>query len=287
MSKALVIGAGYVGGALRPLLAPSFAATLVRRKVTTDLASSERAFSLDLNTAAPWPADLSSANYDVGFILVPPRVGQETPSSSYPELAKRCVRELKVHRWILASSTSVYGEPEKNSVTMDVDENSPTPTNSRSRFLLEAEEIILKEGGDVLRFSGIYGEGRTRLIHKMLDGTVDRSSLGQWTNRIHVSDCARALHFLATRNIAPGLWVGSDDRPATYFEVLSFIAQTLNQTGRVTPDVLMAPEQTYGRRCLNRKLKGAGFEFSVPSFVEGYGRLVRELKESKAGDWFS
>ncbi|MEY2936677.1 MAG: hypothetical protein RL033_7426, partial [Pseudomonadota bacterium] len=85
------------------------------------------------------------------------------------------------------SSTAVYGQ----AAGEWVDESSETtPAHFSGRRLLEAERVLLEHDvpGTILRCSGIYGPGRTRLIDNVRQGSATPSQ--RFTNRIHRDDVA-------------------------------------------------------------------------------------------------
>src|SRR4029450_8210646 len=76
-------------------------------------------------------------------------------------------------RLIFTSSTSVYPQRDRSLVT----EESPAKSDSDdARTLRAAEEIVLENGGIVLRVAGIYGPGRSFLLRSALDGTAGAAS---------------------------------------------------------------------------------------------------------------
>ena len=90
---------------------------------------------------------------------------------------------------IFVSSTSVYAQDDGGWV----DEDSPTlPARFSGLRLLQAEEIVnsLDCVSSVVRFAGIYGPGRTRLLEQVRAGGSCQDEPVQWTNRIHRDDCA-------------------------------------------------------------------------------------------------
>ena len=84
---------------------------------------------------------------------------------------------------IWVSSTSVYGHCNGDWV----DELSPTTAQSFSgKLLLEAEQQItaLPCATVIVRFSGIYGPGRTRMLDQIIAGKGRPAQPQQWSNRI-------------------------------------------------------------------------------------------------------
>ena len=178
---------------------------------------------------------------------------------------------------IFVSSTSVYGQ---NS-GVQVNEDSLTePSSATAQVLLEAEKQIAQCGNpwSVIRFSGIYGPGRERLLHKVRSGNFTEPDSAGWTNRIHSEDCAGALaHLLENTNAdtkAAGLLIATDSAPVLNTEVEKWLA---GEMGIEYPDFDKEEVLAKGKRCSNRKLLDSGFRFMYPSYREGYRELMRSL----------
>jgi nucleoside-diphosphate-sugar epimerase len=177
---------------------------------------------------------------------------------------------------IWVSSTSVYGD--NNGDWVD-ETTKPNPVTFSGEILLEAEQLIHKLPclSSVVRFSGIYGPGRTRLLGQVQAGKGRPKSPEQWSNRIHADDCGAVLaHLMALleskKPIEP-IYLASDCEPVTQYDIRQWLAQKL--------DVALTPEAVkLGsiRRCNNRLLLDSGFKFSYPSFREGYTALIDDQK---------
>ncbi|MDG4560228.1 MAG: SDR family oxidoreductase [Candidatus Competibacter sp.] len=189
-------------------------------------------------------------------------------------------------RLLLTSSTSVYAQHQGEWV----DEDSPAAAASFSGRCIRAGEQVLWDSGwpaVVVRFGGIYGPGRTRLIDSVRDGSATRpAGPPMFTNRIHRDDCARVLeHLLFLPDPAP-LYLAVDDNPAPLAEVLNWLA---TQLGVPEPSVVASPalkpgsdnrpslasRQRASKRCRNARLRGSGFQFRYPSYRDGYAALLR------------
>jgi nucleoside-diphosphate-sugar epimerase len=179
-------------------------------------------------------------------------------------------------RVLFTSSTSVYGQDDGSWV----DESSPTePRAETGRILLEAEATLAASGrpGAVLRFGGIYGPGRTRLLESVRDGTARVPARpGVYTNRIHRDDAAGALAHLLTRPALDPVYVGVDDDPAELGTVLRWMAERLGVPEPPVDDADAAGRGLRTRkRCSNRRLRAAGFVPTYPTFREGYDAILR------------
>lgn len=104
-------------------------------------------------------------------------------------------------RFIFVSSTSVYGQTQGEWV----DEESPTePAAYSGRIILQAEKAFLghNPGNCVVRFSGIYGRDRRRLLDLVARGGEVQYQPPLYTNRIHRDDCVGVLRYIANRMLA-------------------------------------------------------------------------------------
>lgn len=172
-------------------------------------------------------------------------------------------------RGVLVSSTGVFGDVSPDDVT---DESTPArPTDGPARMLLEAEQLFLDRvpGGTVLRFSGLYGHGSTRLQDQVRDGRV--TDPHRWTNRIHRSDAAAAVVHLLTREASPDrLYVGTDDEPAQLGDVAAHLAGRLGAPAPPVAD----PGLGHGKRLSNARLRASGWVPDFPTYREGYPALA-------------
>jgi len=172
-------------------------------------------------------------------------------------------------RWIVVSSTAVYGQDHGEWV----DERSPTvPKKFNGEILLEAEHLAREQGGTAVRFSGIYGPGRDFLIRKVRGGGVRcRRDPPLWTNRIHSEDCAAALAHLIEMDAPEPLYVASDRSPAPRWEVLRWLADQLGVAG---PEAV-EDDGGQGKRVRAERLFSTGFALQYPDYKAGYSELLR------------
>jgi nucleoside-diphosphate-sugar epimerase len=194
-------------------------------------------------------------------------------------LAAAAIREQPPRRIVLVSSTAVYAQDSGEWV----DESSPSAASDfRGLRLREAEALLRAEAPTastttILRLSGIYGPGRTRLIDLVRSGKATYPpGPPRYANRIHRDDAAGALaHLLRLPRPAP-LYLGVDDAPVDLAEVLVWLAEEL---GAPLPRLAEAtasagPERT-SKRCTNALLRESGYDFRFPTYREGYGALLR------------
>lgn len=186
-----------------------------------------------------------------------------------------------LRRVVFTSSSAVYGQRDDQWV----DEDSPTaPTSATARVLVEAEHAIAAVGHPttVLRLTGIYGPGRTRLLDTVRSGEAVVASRPSFTNRIHAHDAATACTLLLTADEAPSVVVGTDDLPADRAEVYGWLAWRLDAP-RPTVDDGRAPARG-SKRCRNDLLRSLGWVPRHPTFRVGYGALIDQQDAGRPVD---
>lgn len=188
-------------------------------------------------------------------------------------------------RVLFVSSTAVYGQCQGEWV----DEDSPAAAAHFSgRCLREGEELVWKSPypATVIRFGGIYGPGRTRLLDSLRQGTatcVEQPPV--YSNRIHRDDGVAALQHLMDLTDPEPLYLGVDDDPAPQCQVLRWLAERLGVPGPQVVGAAHSPEETLraNKRCRNLRLKASGFRFQYPSYKDGYEALLGDAPAAPGG----
>lgn len=190
----------------------------------------------------------------------------------------------KLKRFIFVSSTGVYHQNDGETV----DETSEVlPVNFNGRVVLQGEQLVRgTDFGTCVRFSGIYGPDRLRMINRVAAGQ-GRGDNHALSNRIHIEDCAGVLAHLIglieSEQPLQDLYLASDCRPATTAEVETFIAESLGLTfDRATEDSSSAPVRRIAgsKRCNNQRLVDSGYEFIYPDYKTGYGQIIEGLRKN-------
>jgi nucleoside-diphosphate-sugar epimerase len=280
MAGVLIAGCGYVGGALGSLLAASGHVVHGLRRNTAALPAGVHPLAFDL--ASDDPAGLE---HDFEFVVYAVGASAHEEAAyrdAYVRWPLRLLRALAQRaapprRVIYVSSTGVYHQDDGEWV----DEESPAASGRFSgRVLLEGEAAVRAVGLPltVVRLSGIYGPGRTRLIDSVRGGTAvcvagDKAIL----NHIHRDDAAGAIAHVLRLASPAALYLGTDCAPVPRCVCLDWIAEQLGcpRPRRVEREAVASGGARGGhRRYSNARLLGSGYRFIYPTFREGYGALL-------------
>ena len=283
MSRILIVGSGDIGGGLaKSLVAKGHTVWGIRR--------SEKPIGEGVTTLS---ADVSDMETLIGQI--PEKLDYVVYSIASPDFSEEGYDQYYVHglvhilallkqqheqpkRVIFVSSTSVY--PQHDGSWVD-ETTLAEPTAFAGRKMLEAESKL--QGSDyphtTVRFSGIYGPGRTRLINQAKGGSHCDPEPDLWTNRIHRDDCIGVLEFIIEQDMAgkplDELYIGTDSAPTTFFEILEWLKDRIND---VEPDHDV-PEATRrgNKRLSNKRLLDAGYQFKYEQYQQGYEEILTQM----------
>lgn len=279
MAKVLIVGCGDVGSrlALR-LVAAGHEVHALRRS----------AFSLPgvhaLQGDVTEPASLQfPPELDAVFVLLAPaEPGEAAYRRVYFEGTRHVLAALagqKLARLFWVSSTSVYGQEDGSWV----DEDSETvPASPGARILLQSEQLLqqLPWPATVVRFAGIYGPARLRLLRWVQSGREVQAQPPAWTNRIHVEDCAGLLDFLFVQQCKgtdlASVYIGVDDEPAPQHEVLDWLADQM-----CLPRVahVSRPGAASNKRLSNQRISALGYQMHFPGYRAGYAAVMGQSEE--------
>ncbi len=284
MANVLIIGCGYVGVALGKALASEGHHVRGMRRNPENLPESIMPLRADIHDKDL--GDLLPDGLDFIFYTLSSGGGGEAGyRAAYADGPKNLLEALdkkgeRPRRIFFTSSTAVYAQTDGGRV----DEESPAqPTHYAGRILLQGECAFLESGypATILRLSGIYGPGRTRLIDAVRSGKAEiPEGPPRYTNRIHRDDCAGALAHLMKMDRPDEIYVGVDDEPADRRKVLNWLAERLGVSrpreaaGGEAPSARAATN----KRCSNARLKATGYRFLYPSYREGYAEMIEDME---------
>ena len=277
MARILIAGCGIIGSAVgMSLTAGGHEVYGLKRHPPPDKPGI-RYLRADLSVAADL-ADIDT-NFDLVIYILSP---DDRSELSYRKVFVDGVNNLLEvfsrpglnTRFIFVSSTSVYGQSQGEWV----DESSTTaPGNATGKIILQAENAFLANSkrNCIIRFSGIYGHGRSYLLDMVTRSREVQYQPPCYMNRIHWQDCVRVISLMANKMIAgedlESIYLASDDDPAPKWDVFNYLAGKLEVD---PPQKAVMPQGTkQNKRCSNRRLKQLGYSFKYRSYKQGYSNV--------------
>ncbi len=285
MATVLIAGCGYVGTALGQMLIADGHQVFGLKRNPGDLPPGLRPIRADLalpETLVQLPNAIDYVFYTAGG----GRGDEDGYRRSYLDGVGRLLGALsdlgeKPKRMFFTSSTSVYDQRRGEWV----DETSHTaPSSFQGDIMLMTERLLLAGSlpGTVVRFGGIYGPGRDRLLRAVRRGeiAIDPGE-PHFTNRIHRDDAAGCLRHLMSVSELEDIYLAVDHEAAEESVVLRWLADRLevklpaSETGEAGARV----RRTGSKRCRNNRLTATGYRFRYPTFREGYEMVIHSLNE--------
>jgi nucleoside-diphosphate-sugar epimerase len=276
----LIVGCGDVGIATARLLVERGYRVAGLRRNTGELPAFIEPLAADICNPASL-AVLQQRHFS--WVLVTTSAGgfsQELYRAVYVDGLRNVLQRLEMQMpkgLLLASSTSVYHQQDGSWV----DETSATePSSFAGRIQLEAEALTLasKIPSSVVRFAGIYGPGRERLLSRLRQGYIVASDSQNYSNRIHSRDCAGILaHLLAMRQggvATESHYLAVDCAPTPLRAVCEWLASAIG----LDPATLQedaTPMRGGNKRCSNRRLLQTGYRFVYPDYQSGFGSILQ------------
>ena len=219
--RVLIAGCGYLGGALAGrLVTKGHSVVAIRRSVglsqqgvtwiAADLVDGslpQEIGNVDAMVYAVAADEYSDTAYERAYVIgVRNLISWMTRTSSHSL------------PFVFVSSTGVYGQDDGTWV----DESSDTvPKAFNGSRLLEGEQLVLGacSRGIVVRFGGIYGPGRTRMIERVWSGEGEQSSDSGFINLIHRDDCAAVIEHLVDLSPLENMFIGVYCQPVDRAEL--------------------------------------------------------------------
>lgn len=278
--RILILGCGDLGSSLGLALAAEGAQVWGLRRNASRIPAGIAPLQGDVCDADGLQA-LSGLTFDYAVVILTPGAFDDASYQRvYVDGLRNALAALPpLKRLLLVSSTSVFAQHDGGWV----DETSPTePDGFSGRRLLESEQVLRAAGvpHTIVRFGGIYGQGRSRLIDEVKEGIGSPAS-APYSNRIHRDDCVGILHHLlrlAAGSALDELYLGVDSCPAPLLEVKQWVARALG-----LPEGHLRPadrERTRGgnKRCSNARLLATGYTLKYPGYQDGYRAMLAALK---------
>lgn len=217
--------------------------------------------------------------------LTPASFDDEGYRLGYVEPMRNIIGALDSAQWqgllVFVSSTGVYGQDDGR----EVNEQSQTrPTRFSGKRLLEAETLLRASpiNSVCVRFSGIYGPGRERLIKMAAEKKWQASDQSQWTNRIHVDDCAGVIAHLIEQYLEEGplssIVLASDSESVNSWHIKQWLAREQGVISSIEASTYCGPMRN--KICGNQQLRDSGYEFKYPTYREGYKAVLSEMRNT-------
>jgi nucleoside-diphosphate-sugar epimerase len=275
--RVLIAGCGYVGRELAAeLAAEGHAVWALRRRDAPAIpgVAAIRADLTDVDSLRALPPRLESVFYLASAGATDDRAYR----SAYVDGLRYLLAALDGHpvrRFVFASSTGVYAQT--NGEWVDED-STAAPLHFSGRRLLEGERLLRTSRlpSTIVRFTGIYGPGRARLVARVRSGEAVIPRTALYANRIHRDDCVGVLRHLLRLERADPLYVAADEEPAEIGEVLRWLAVRL-RAPEPRVDLEAVPtryDRTSNKRVDSARLRASGYRFRFPTFREGYGAII-------------
>lgn len=300
--RVLIIGPGWLGGALaRELHDAGDAVYTMRRSATDDAARAHgvRAVTGDIsalaNDGAALPHGLPDTIDDVVLCVSPSRARGDTHESTYPSSARGAVSltaRLRARTLLYVSSTGVYGRTDGAIVTETSD---LAVGDGRQEALASAEQIIMRGdasatfGRVVLRVAGLYGPQRDPAPRfAAMQPTPDDPSY--WCNFAWRSDVTSAItHLLRLEQHRQSAhcYNCADGTPVLARDVARRVAQALSPAAvesQRTSATTASRRSTSNQRVSVDKLLSTGWTPSMPTVYDGLSALGYDMSQHTGTD---
>jgi nucleoside-diphosphate-sugar epimerase len=193
----------------------------------------------------------------------------------YFEGARHLLERFAGAALLFVSSTSVYAQRTGEWVT---EESVAEPEHETGRVLRATENLVLENGGTILRFAGIYGPGRSALLRKFFRGEVAIDPADdRFVNQLHRDDAAAALFRLGGGSpaVGPGIYNVADDVPLRQSECYAWLTERLERPALPSGQT-PAPRKRgdSNKRVSNARLRSTEWVPRFPSFMEGMEKSV-------------
>jgi len=285
--KILIVGCGDIGSALGQNLAIAGNEVWGLRR-TAQLPFPLKTITADVSKPETLgPIAQQSFDYVV-VILTPDSSTDEAYHSVYVDGLRNVLTQLRrgnpIKRLLFVSSTSVYHQ---NSGEWVDEASVVAPQKYNGKRLLEAELLLADSGVEytIVRFAGIYGSGRRRLIDQVRAGRGCARTPVSYTNRIHRDDCVGFLQyliFLSQRKETPVelLYIGVDCEPAPMWDVRCWLASAMDidySHWDAVASAVGGVNAGTGKRCSNQRLLASGYQLRYPNYRLGYAESLTSL----------
>jgi nucleoside-diphosphate-sugar epimerase len=258
-SSHLIIGCGYLGKRLLPLLSDQTCWFTHRSQV-----SDEHALVLDINDEGTWN-NLDVLSEEKGltvYCMVPP---SQIDLDTFPSFVHR-INALNTRQCILISSTVVYGNTDR---VVDADSDVELDSDRAKRqFQIELTWLESNEDACVVQLAGLYGPDRIIGRNNIMQGEAIKGDPEGWLNLIHVDDAATLIKCVGEMDEPEIIELGCDGTPIKRKDYYAYIAETLDKP---LPDFDTNDQaRGTGRRCNNKlTIERTGWQPEFKDFKQG------------------
>lgn len=268
VASLLIVGCGRLGTALGRLVIANGGEAIGIRRRPNELSDAFRTIVAD----AMEPLRVPLPPVDSIVFTLPPNSG-DTPAGA--DVYERALTNIAAaasvppRRVVFVSSTRVF-EGVTGSATVD-EATEPAPRSARAESLLNGERLASRLfSAQIIRPTGIYGDGRNALVRRVQAGDLlDGSRI---TNRIHQDDLVRGIFDVLRSPNPPSVLHATDDHPAPLRDVATFIAETLG----IDPPPFSNADTVSGRRMSGALFRTVGGPLTYPDYRAGYARVLRQ-----------
>lgn len=273
MARVLIVGGGYIGKPLAYSLAEEGNRVFVIRR-NDDLydhgnISLIKSNIFDLKELPDVDAVIYLVSADTKSDIC-----YEAAYINGPDQIWKLYKNNPPKRFIFASSTAVY--PFNDGSWVNEATVLPKATEMNGICLQEAEKQIFTFQCDhvIARIGGIYGPNRYYIIDQIKKGRLQMTDHPIYTNRIHKTDCVRALNHLFDLPEVQPVYNLVDSSPTPINELLSWLSTSLGIYSPVPSQTTEHFHSKTNKQVSNARLLETLFEFKYPSFREGYEPLL-------------
>ena len=272
MSKVLVAGCGDLGMVLARRLAEAGHDVVGLRRSVEAMPAGVQLLTADVTSPSTLERLATIQPEILVYCVAATEHSDENYRLSYVEGLRNVLAVLEnvpLRHVFFVSSTSVYGQETQEWLDEDT---LPLPRDFSGQRMLEAEALLADYPATVLRFSGIYGPGRARMV-TLAQTPAQWPSKNGWTNRIHRDDGAAFIQYLIGQlgHVIPArLYLVTDSQPVALYAVLHWLAQRL----QVEAGAIMPPPVAGNKRLSNQRMLATGYRFIYPDYTAGYQALL-------------
>ncbi|TVQ19003.1 MAG: DUF1731 domain-containing protein [Leptolyngbya sp. DLM2.Bin15] len=275
MQTVTILGCGYVGQAIAPVLAHlghRVTATTTRAERVPELEAIAQQVHVvrgdDRERLAQILADQQTLVLTLGAASADAYA--DTYLGTAQVLADLLPSLPQLTQVIYTGSYAVYGDRQGTWV----DETTAiAPSTDNGKILADTERILLSTATDqrrvcIFRLGGIYGPGRSLVkIFQRAAGTTRPGTGQDASNWIHLDDIVGAIA-LAHQQGLQGIYNLVQDSPTTVKQLIDLVCQR-HQLPPVTWDASQPSTRPYNARVSNQKLKDAGYSFQHTTLEAG------------------